>query len=161
MNYTNKGATISDCGKYRYNLTRTWAAGKAVMFIGLNPSTANADEDDPTIRKCVNFADRWGYSSIVMTNLFAYRATDPKEMKKADDPVGPANDLFLEEESFGADLIVCAWGANGDYLQRDDSVVHLLKHQCGFDLKCLKLTKDGHPWHPLYVKYDTPLIEFK
>ena len=98
MKYTNKDAVLSECKKYRYMLRRVWDRTKpACLFIGLNPSTADATVDDPTIRRCVGFADSWGYGELVVGNLYAFRATKPKDMFNQDDPVGPFNDLWLKK----------------------------------------------------------------
>jgi hypothetical protein len=117
------------------------------MFVGLNPSTADETQDDPTIRRCVAFAKTWGYSAMCMTNLFAFRATLPKDMKAAIDPIGPDNDEYLFKIAYEAGIIVAAWGANGVYKGRDMEVRALLPA-----LHCLALTKEGHPGHPLYLK---------
>lgn len=146
MNYTNMGASISTCGLYRYGLFRRWDDGEGVaVFIGLNPSTADAEKDDPTIRRCVAFAKAWGCSRLDMLNLFAFRATDPGVMKKADDPVGPLNDAYLEMAK-SARFVVAAWGVHGTHLGRDKVVRAMLPN-----LSFLRLTKDGHPGHPLYL----------
>lgn len=116
------------------------------MFIGLNPSTADEVKDDPTIRRCVAFAKDWGYNALCMTNLFAFRATDPAVMLAAPDPVGPDNDRHLVNLSRGAGVIVAAWGTNGAFLGRDREVQALLP-----GLHCLRKTKHGHPSHPLYL----------
>ena len=142
-----KGAVLSPCRRYRYVLTREWAAATGyAMFIGLNPSTADETQDDPTIRRCVAFAKAWGYSGLCMANLFAFRATDPKDMKATADPVGPDNDLWLKQSAAGAGIVVAAWGANGAYKGRDAEVLAMID-----PLHCLKLTKDGCPGHPLYL----------
>lgn len=142
----SKGAVISDCGLYRYSLWREWAAGDSVAFIGLNPSTADATLDDPTIRRCIAFAKSWGFGRLVMVNLFAFRATDPKEMMRADDPVGPDNDAALLRECAQARVTVAAWGAGGTHLGRDRVVRRMLA-----PMHYLRLTKQGHPGHPLYL----------
>lgn len=117
------------------------------MFVGLNPSTADETQDDPTIRRCIAFAKSWGYAGLCMTNLFAFRATDPKDMMVAADPVGPENDGYLLALAGDTGVIVAAWGANGTHLGRDADVCKLLPV-----LHCLALTKDGHPGHPLYLR---------
>lgn len=143
----NKGATFSPCGKYRYELCRSWEPEKGyALIIGLNPSTANSQTDDPTIRRCVEFAKSWGYGELIMANLFAYRATDPKVMKSAVDPVGPDNDDFLNALAEDAKVIVAAWGNHGTHRGRNLEVVGMLEN-----LHCLKLTKSGQPMHPLYL----------
>lgn len=160
-----KGAIISECGLYRYELTRDWEREPStprLPIIGLNPSVASATLDDPTIRRCVSFAKRDSFSGITMLNLYAFRATDPEEMFKADDPVGPDNMKYLELHaaisiSQGAPIL-CAWGAGGSGgLAR--YVTKLLVDK-GASLVCLGLTKQGHPRHPLYVKGDTPFSPY-
>lgn len=106
-----KGAIISDCETYRYRLWRIWNENAAkIMWIMLNPSTANAEEDDPTIRRCIGFARNWGYGGIYVENLYAYRSTDPKELKTAADPEGPANRDHLISMMNDSEKIICAWG---------------------------------------------------
>lgn len=149
----SKGADLSLDRTYRYSLWRIWDASKPfVLFIGLNPSTADEREDDPTIRRCINFARSWGYGGLYMANLFALRATDPAEMKSHKLPVGLGNDDVLLELSKQAGLIVCAWGIHGAHLSREHHVYELLKTH---SLMCLDITKNGHPKHPLYIKSDT------
>lgn len=133
---------------YRYSLWRRWGGDchDYAMFIGLNPSTADEIEDDPTIRRCMQFAMDWGYSGLCMTNLFAYRATDPKVMKIAVDPVGVENDQWLSECAVNAGIVIAAWGTEGRHMNRDSAVKMLIP-----DLHYLKITKNGHPGHPLYL----------
>ena len=143
-------ATISDCGLYRYDLQKIWQPRNGwVCWIMLNPSTADANQEDPTIRRCMGFAEKWGYGGITVGNLFAYRATKAKKMLKADDPIGPENDLYLERLSFAADLTVCAWGNHGAHLGRARRVLPLLTNP-----HYLRITKMGQPEHPLYLKGD-------
>ena len=144
-----KGKTVfSPCRAYRYTLWREWIGGEGyAMFVGLNPSTADETQDDPTIRRCIAFAKAWGYAGLCMTNLFAFRATAPKVMKAAADPVGPENDRYLLALASRAGVVVAAWGANGTHLGRSSEVLKLLPK-----LQCLSLTKDGHPGHPLYLR---------
>lgn len=152
MKYTCKDAILSDCEKYRYMLRRVWDRKKPVcLFIGLNPSTADATEDDPTIRRCVRFADDWGYGTLMMGNLFAFRATDPKQMISAINPVGPLNDRWLKEIAKGCGIVVAAWGNNGSLNARDHEVRRMMPVQ----MHHLGLTKNGQPRHPLYLKADT------
>jgi len=155
-----KGAHISDCGSYRYNLYRCWDRSKPFMtFVMLNPSTADANEDDPTIRRCMGFAEREECGGIEVVNLFAYRATDPKQMKSVIDPIGPMNNDYLSAAALDDNkYIVCAWGAHGSYRGRDKEVLKLL--DIGSMIRHLGLTKAGQPKHPLYLKSDTPLQEF-
>ena len=120
------------------------------VFVGLNPSTADEVQDDNTIRRCVDYAKKWGYGALCMVNLFAYRATAPAAMKAHASPVGADNDRWLLECAKDAGVIVAAWGTHGKHLQRDQAVKLLLAGK----LSCLLRTKDGHPKHPLYVKSD-------
>lgn len=151
------GAEISACSHYRYDLWRRWGDGPYVLFIGLNPSTADASDDDPTIRRCKRFVSDWGYSAMHMANLFAYRATNPKDMLKASDPIGIDNDTTLASLASRAGVIVCAWGAMGGHMNRDNACVELLS---GYNLKCLGVTKAGQPRHPLYIKADRQLEDW-
>lgn len=142
-----RGAEFSPCRLYRYALWRIWdpAAG-TVNFIGLNPSTADEQVDDPTIRRCIGFARDWGYGGLVMTNLSAFRATKPAVMKTAAEPVGRDNDSWLMRVAAEARVVVAAWGNDGAYLGRDHQVRRLMP-----SLHCLDLTKRGRPRHPLYL----------
>lgn len=142
-----KTAVISDCGRYRYELWRRWAEGPHVLFIMLNPSTADAENDDATIRKCIAYAKRWGFGALCVGNLFAFRATDPMEMKAASDPIGPENDATLAKLAGSAGVIVAAWGVHGAHMGRAMAVAKTLP-----TIKALHITKDGSPGHPLYLK---------
>lgn len=152
-----KTAELFPCRRYRYSLTRTWDNGKPhVLFIGLNPSTADELTDDATIRRCMRFAESWGYGGIVMANLFAFRSRHPKIMKESKDPVGPENNQKLTVLSTQAGLIVAAWGTHGNYKGRDNEVKRLIP-----GMKCLGTTKDGHPKHPLFLKSNTLFVAFE
>lgn len=141
-------AKLSQCRKYRYALWRTWDDSKPhVMFVCLNPSTADENTDDPTLRKCISYAKSWGYGGVCMANLFAFRATDPLEMKAAKDPIGKVNDKWLLDLAKDAGLLVAAWGNDGSFMNRSKEVISLLPN-----LHCLKLNKSGEPAHPLYQK---------
>ncbi len=151
MNATRAMAIFSDDRKYRYTLWRSWSEepvpfGGYAMFIGLNPSTADETEDDPTIRRCIGFAKSWGYGGLCMCNLFAFRATEPSEMKKIEHPLGSQNDKYLVSSARGSGVVVAAWGNSGDHLDRNKAVISLIP-----DLHYLRLTKAGHPAHPLYL----------
>lgn len=152
-------ATLSPCGKYRYRLERRWGEGNPCTFIMLNPSTADAEQDDPTIRRCIGFAKREGYGALVVVNLFAYRATNPLELAKRDDPIGPDNDLHLLVGASYLSTTIAAWGAHAMAMKRGVEVAHYLAQQA-IGLKCLGVTKSGAPRHPLYVKSDAPLIDY-
>lgn len=142
-----KSAYFSEDMLYRYSLSRTWDTGLSkVNFIGLNPSTADHEIDDPTIRRCMGFAKSWGYGGIIMTNLFAFRATDPSDMKKAEDPLGPENQDHIVEVSNQSRISVACWGKHGVYLNRQNHVLRYFNR-----LHYLKLNKDGTPAHPLYL----------
>lgn len=146
-------AVISPCGRYRYRLTR--GDGRRLAFVMLNPSTADANQDDPTIRRCLAFAKREGYDGIDVANVYAWRATDPREVFDAPNPFGD-NDRHLTELSLQHEIIVCAWGANAIPIHVDHT--HwILSRRYGTRLVCLGITKDGSPRHPLYVRGDAPL----
>lgn len=143
-----KSAMISQCGKYRYELRRIWNEAKcSVLFICLNPSTADHEQEDNTSRVCINYAKRWDYGGLVIANLFAYRATDPARLRDVDDPVGSENDRLLRILINEASLTVCAWSNHGGYLNRDKTVLGLIKSPF-----CLTVLKSGRPGHPLYKR---------
>ncbi len=150
-------AIFSDDRKYRYALWRWWDKSKPyVLFIGLNPSTADETENDPTIRRCIRFAQDWNYGGLCMVNLFAIRTRDPKIMLKHPNPIGIDNDEHLIMLSDKAGKIVVAWGTNGGHKNRDKEVEAFIP-----DMYCLDITKGGYPKHPLYIKSDTELKEYK
>ncbi len=154
-----RSAVISECRLYRYRLDRVWDTGEAqVLFVMLNPSTADATVDDRTIGRCMEFARAWGYGGLVVGNLFAYRATDPQQLKNVDDPVGPENDHTLSLLRDSLNLTICAWGNRGSYLRRDDAVYALLTAGGSPPIHCLGMTKGGHPKHPLYLLATTQPI---
>lgn len=149
-------ATYSPCGHYRYLLWRDWGAGgRRVGFVMLNPSTATEVQNDPTVERCERRARALGFDGFGVANIFAFRATDPKVMRAAPDPVGPANDAAITELAGSVDLIVCAWGAHGAHLGRGAAVERLLRGT-GRALHHLGLTRDGAPRHPLYIAYAEP-----
>jgi hypothetical protein len=148
-------AVISDCGQYRYALTRWWGDGPVCGFIMLNPSTADAEKDDPTIRRCVGFARREGCGALLVLNLFAFRATNPRDMADAADPVGPHTDHYLLDLIQNVDgPLIAAWGAHWMAGERANDVTAMIGRHC----VCLGKTKDGSPRHPLYVPADQPLV---
>jgi hypothetical protein len=143
-------AVISGCQQYRYELRRSWDVSKpSVLFIGLNPSTADASVDDNTSRVCINYAKRWGFGGLLLGNLFAYRSTDPRLLRDAADPVGPENDEWLARLCSEAGLVICAWGNGGGLRQRDRTVLAYIDNP-----HCLTRLKNGHPGHPLYKPAD-------
>lgn len=148
-------AILSSDRHYRYLLTRKWREeGPRLLYIMLNPSTADASVDDPTIRRCIAFGMDWGFSRLEVVNLFAWRATDAKELRNAPDPVGPINDYVTLEAVQRADLIVAAWGANSFAVPRS-RVVRALVKGCDKPLYCLGKTQGFAPRHPLYVAAGT------
>lgn len=151
-----RGAVISECGNYRYAITRLWDVQiPGLLFIGLNPSTADADSDDPTLRRCMRFAESWGYGGVIMANLFAFRATNPGVLRQVPDPVGPDNDHWLGRLRAETELAVAAWGHSGTLHDRAHSVAGRLGK-----LYCLGRTKTGAPRHPLYVRGTAQLLEW-
>ena len=150
-----KSAAISDCGAYRYALERLWGDGSrgTCTFIMLNPSTADANQYDPTIRRCLRFADDWGCQGLQVLNLFALRSTDPKALCSHPDPVGPENDDYLLAWTQDSEIVIAAWGVHGALKGRGEAVRRMIPK-----LHALKFTKDGHPSHPLYLpKTLTPI----
>ena len=119
-----KDAFLSEDRMYRYGLSRVWDKSRPyVLFIGLNPSTADENKDDPTIRRCVDYVCKWGYGGLKMANLFAYRATLPSDLRKAKEPIGVDNDKYIKELSKSAAITIVAWGNDGSYL--DLSLIHI------------------------------------
>lgn len=158
MNPRLTGSAVFDpTGTWRYRLERAWGDGRAIAFVMLNPNTADAEHDDPTIRRCVGFARRWGFGRLVVVNLFAWCCRRPRMLREAGDPVGPRNDAHLRRAAAEADRVVAAWGNHGRLLDRDRAVVELL----GGPLHCLGTTKHGCPRHPLYLASDTPLEAYE
>jgi hypothetical protein len=150
------GATIVD--HYRYRLWREWNLdGPRVTFIMLNPSVADHQVDDPTLRRCIGFAQWWSFGSLEVVNLFAYRSSSPQALRTVADPIGPENDRYLLQAAAQSNCIVAAWGCHGRYLKRDDTVIKLL---AAYSLSCLDLNRDGSPKHPLYIKKGIVLRRF-
>lgn len=179
--YIASGAVISACGNYRYRLWREWRLGnstqwdmwteddgspaldgagqqlgepRSCVFVMLNPSTADADQDDRTIRRCVTFAKAWGYDRLEVVNLFAWRSTDPAVVLamtggKAD-PVGPENHAHVHRAIERAGIIVCAWGAYGGHIGQDETMLGWIEEHAGKP-HALRVTKGGFPAHPLYL----------
>lgn len=146
-----KGAIISPCKRYRYQLERSWSKrpsrNSTVVFVGLNPSTADATHDDPTIRKCIAYAQAWQFKKLVMVNLFGWRATNPKELLTAKNPVGRLNDKHLDEAILRCALVIACWGEHGAILSRSDD----LRTRYPSGLMCLRTNQSGEPTHPLYL----------
>ncbi len=150
----DKGAIISNAEYYRYSLWRIWDDEKPlVLFIMLNPSTADAEEDDATIRRCIRFVQDWGYGGLLVGNLFGFRATQPSELLRQGDPVGDENDYWLGRMMTKAEWVVAAWGANGTRTRA--LTIAGLAHDHDQPLFCLGETQDGQPRHPLRLAADT------
>lgn len=164
-NFTDpSGAVFSECDRYRYVLWRRWNATKPmVLFIALNPSTADETVNDPTMRRCIGFAQAWGYGGMIVANIFAYRATQPTVLKQAADPVGPEGDRWISvlcqhvlaqpklgKRQANGKAIILGWGNHGKWLGRDRTTLQLID---SLVLKpyCLAITKQGQPSHPLYL----------
>ncbi|WYP26025.1 DUF1643 domain-containing protein [Alkalihalobacillus sp. FSL W8-0930] len=159
MKYLSSDAFLDSTGTYRYLLNRVWErdTGK-VVFVMLNPSTADGREDDPTIRRCVGFAKDWGYGGLEVVNLFALRSTDPKQLLVHTEPVGAENDAAILAAVHEADLVVAAWGSMENKLKRDRMVLNLLNEK---EVYCLTTTRDGHPRHPLYVRREQEPVLYR
>lgn len=156
-----KDAWISDCGQYRYTLTRRWDHGPMAWWVMLNPSTADAMLDDPTIRRCASFSRREGAGAMTVVNLYALRATDPADLARHREPRGEGNLDLLVGVSYKAregELVVVAWGAH-PMAEKGSGNVNKMFAAAG--AKCLGRTKAGHPRHPLYVKGDQPLVPWR
>lgn len=146
---SQNNALLSPCRTWRYVLQRRWGSGPFVLFVGLNPSTADESVDDPTIRRCVGFAKRWRIGGLpvgglLMGNLFAYRSTYPKALRTVEDPVGPDNDVWLTTMAVRSALVIAAWGADDFAVDRAKEVSSLLG-----EMKALRITKTGAPGHPV------------
>lgn len=159
-----KDAYISSCEQYRYELRRIWDEDKPkVLFIMLNPSTADSDTDDPTIRRCIGYAKDWNCGGILVGNLFAYRSTNPNGLLKVDDPIGDDNIWHIKNLVSQSDIVVCAWG-NSNIVERLDKKINydyrplsVIKSK----LHCLELSNNGTPKHPLQLKKDLKLINYE
>ena len=161
-----KGAVISDCGFYRYRLWRRWGRGRHVLWVMHNPSTADADQDDPTIRRCVGFARQWGCEGIEVVNLYAFRSSNPKVLRTVARPAGPRNQEIVEKlfavAVADAWPVVVAWGALRSWQSRIQAASILQWcNEADAAPKCLGTTKGGYPRHPLYVRRDQKLLIFK
>ena len=153
-------AEYSDCETFRYTLTRVWDRdGKRALFIMLNPSTATEVQNDPTVERCERRARTMGFGAFRVCNIFAYRATDPRDMRAAPDPVGPLNDEAIRMSVTWADQTICAWGTHGAHVERGPAVERMLR-EMGTSLFHLGLSKAGHPKHPLYIGYATKPIHW-
>src|SRR4051794_17157234 len=148
---TSSGATFSRCRRWRYLLWRKWSHRPIANFLMLNPSTADELKLDPSCTRARVYAERWGFGGLIVTNLFAWRATDPDKMKSAAEPVGRGNDAAILEAAREAKLVVCAWGNHGAHLGRSARIASLLC-DAGVGLQVLKMNAGGEPAHPLYLR---------
>lgn len=158
-----RDANLSEDRRYRYTLMRRWGPRvPGVTWIMLNPSVADADIDDPTIRRCMTFTQRFGYDGMVVVNCFAYRATDPADLLEvgAEAAVGPENGAWVRKACQQTALIVAAWGALKKPLRGAAEDIAKIIQQDGYKLKCIGMTKDGQPRHPLYSRADAPLLDW-
>ncbi len=153
----DKEAVLSTDKKYRYILKRIWDDKlQKVAIIGLNPSTADAKNDDPTIKRCIEFVKSWGYGGFYMLNLFAFRATNPKEIYKVNNPVGEENEKHILEIISKVEKVICAWGNEGEHLNQSKKILSLIETPF-----CLKINLSGEPSHPFYLKSNLKPIELK
>lgn len=153
-------AHISNCGRYRYELRRWWGDTDKdgwCVFVMLNPSTANADIPDPTMTRCVNYARAWGFGGLIIVNLFAFRATDPNAMCKAENPIGIENDCYIDEALRVGRRVVVAWGDHGRFRFRGREVIARILAM-GIEPLCFGLTNLAQPRHPLRQRNDAELI---
>jgi hypothetical protein len=147
------GAMLSPCGLFRYLLWRTWDESLPVLvYVMLNPSKADASIGDPTIGKCIGFAELLGFGGILVVNLFAYRATNPRDLKRSGWLVGADNDDAITAAVLGQPYVICAWGANARGHARAAAVLDLLR-SVGVEARALRCLADGTPEHPLYIPY--------
>lgn len=147
------GATLSDCGRYRYGLWRIWDESQPYcLFLMLNPSTADHTANDATVERCQRRAAAMGYGGLHVVNLFAWRSTDPRVLTTLVDPVGPDNDQAIVAASTAAGIVICGWGKDPAVRGRDRQVLALLR-QAGVQPYALQFNKNGSPKHPLYVAY--------
>lgn len=160
----NASALISHCGFYRYHLARSWGYGERLCYIMLNPSTADAQQDDATIRICVGRAQRMDMSGIDVVNLFGYRSTEPSRLYEVPRPIsevtdGGKNDAYIEACARSAKMVICAWGRHGILHERGRIVLSALRHW-GIQPYALRLNKDSSPAHPLRIGYDQQPFPF-
>ena len=158
--FLERDAVISDCGLYRYLLRRAWDYERPrLLWVMLNPSTADAEVDDATIRSCTRLCRSWGYGSFEVVNLFGFRATDPAALAAAANPMGERNDIVAEAAVGRCDVAVAAWGAHPMAQRRARQMADLIRRQRPM-VYCVGTTKAGAPKHPLYIKTGTPLVEW-
>lgn len=148
----SRSARFSTCGHYRYTLWRSWGDGPFLNVIALNPSTADRDRNDPTCERLERRARSWDFGSLIVTNIFAWRSTNPKVLRQVADPIGPENDRWIMEWARRSDMVLCAWGAHGSLHHRGEKVRKMLT-DAGLNLHCLIGLDSGEPGHALYLPY--------
>lgn len=161
---TKSDAVISPCGRYRYSLRRTWDASRApLVWLMLNPSTADAEANDATITRCINRAMAMRFGGIEVVNLFAWRATEPTELFHVGrDPIGPENERYIEEAcSPKGSMIIAGWGNHGSFDRRDEAVIRLVTRDLGRPIHALRVTGQDQPGHPLYIPMTTAPFVWK
>lgn len=158
--FVERGALFDRSEAYRYLLWRRWSEGPRILWVLLNPSTADETEGglDPTLRRCVGFSRGWGFGQMRVCNAFALRSTDPKGLYRTADPVGPLNDQTIAEEAAAADEIIVGWGGHGDLQGRANQVFNLVQP---YGVHCLAVTKGGEPGHPLYLAASSPRVPYR
>lgn len=156
-----KTVKISECQKYRYSLTRVWDESKpSILFVGLNPSTADADKDDPTIKKLIAYTKAWGYGGFEIVNLFAYRSSDPKNLyNKQAIAIGPGNTTYLKQAASSHVKTICMWGNQAKEISETVTAIWT-QYFRGKGAYCFKINRDGSPAHPLYLPGSCKLIKF-
>lgn len=168
-----RGATFSACRKYRYRLWEIWdRSNPIVLYIMLNPSTADEVKNDPTVERCSRRAQMWGYGGFRIANIFALRSTNPRALYAAESPVSEppvslngvtvaaphVNDTYIRTQAMGSNLVICGWGAHGVHLGRGALVLQKLR-ESGIKPHALRMTKSGQPGHPLYIEYNVQPFE--
>ena len=152
----NSGAVFSEDRIHRYVLVREWDLNKpSLMVVSLNPSTADEKKNDPTVRRCIGFAKKWGFGKLIMTNIFAFRATLPEDLFNSKNPVGNKNDYWLKKLSKKADKVLLAYGNHGKFRNRHDEILKIINNPY-----CIKKSKTGMPMHPLYLKYTKKPVSY-
>ena len=154
-----RSARISECGAYRYTLSRKWGDSDRQHHHAQLKARPMRLIDDPTIKRCIGFAHRLGFAGLTVRNLFAFRATNPDEMFAAPDPIGPENDAAILNLIGGVDVVIAAWGVHGSHIGRDKAVVKLFAERSQ-RLHCFGLTKDGHPKHPLFLPSNVEVVSY-
>jgi hypothetical protein len=157
--FSDTGAIFSLCERYRYTLWRRWDTSRpTINFCMLNPSTATATVSDPTVTRTLQYSRRWGYGQTIVTNMYAYRSTDPAALRTLADPIGPDNDRYILESARAAQMAILACGVHVDVVSgRFQQVLDVLH---GIEVWCLGVTKDGYPKHPLYLSRDLQPVRF-